>query len=71
MEKLTKRMEFRTWADNMSVPADRRAELLADLEAAPPAAAAYLQPDLGDPGDQEVAAFHLTEGLIVAGRKNR
>lgn len=68
VERLTKRMEFATWADNMSVPEPVRVELLADLETAPAAAATYLAPDLGAPGDQQAAAFHLTEGVIVATR---
>lgn len=74
VEKLVKRMEFATWADNMSVPEPVRATLLADLETAPAAAVTYLQPDLGAPGDQAVAAFHLTEGVVVAEKpvtKNR
>ncbi len=66
VERLTKRMEFSTWADNMSVPESVRVELLADLESAPAAAVAYLEPDLGDPGHQDAAAFHLTEGVIIA-----
>ncbi len=66
VERLRKRMEFRTWADNMDVPEPIRAELLADLEGAPPAAVSYLEPELGRPGDQEAAAFHLTEGIVVA-----
>ena len=66
VERLVKRMEFTTWADNMSVPDEVRVELLRDLEAAPPPAVDYLRPDLGQPGDQSVAAFHLTEGVIVA-----
>jgi len=66
VERLTKRMEFTTWADNMSVPGPVRVELLADLETAPAAAVAYLEPDLGEPGDQDAAAFHLTEGVIIA-----
>ncbi len=66
VEQLTKRMVFETWADNMSVPDPVRVELLADLEAAPAAAVAYLQPELGQPGDQGAAAFHLTEGVIAA-----
>lgn len=70
VERLTKRMEFPTWADNMNVPGPVRVELLADLEAAPPPAVAYLRPDLGQPGDQASAAFHLTEGIVVA-HKNR
>lgn len=70
VERLVKRMEFGVWADNMSVPEPIRAELLADLESAPAPAVAYLEPDLGAPGDQEAAAFHLTEGVVVA-TKNR
>lgn len=68
VERLRKRMEFETWADNMDVPGPVRAELLADLERAPDAAVAYLEPDLGPPGDQRVAAFHLTEGVIIAAK---
>ncbi len=70
MERLSKRMEFQTWADNMSVPGPVRAELLADLESAPPAAVTYLEPDLGEPGQQDAAAFHLTEGVIIATRSS-
>ncbi len=68
VETMAKRMAFSTWADNMDVPGEIRATLLADLETAPPAAARYLRPELGSPGDQEAAAFFLTEGLIVAQR---
>ncbi len=70
IERLTKRMDFTTWADNMSVPGPVRAELLADLESAPPAAVTYLEPDLGEPGQQDAAAFHLTEGVIIATRSS-
>lgn len=66
VETLAKRMVFSAWADNMDVPAEVRAELLADLEQAPPVAAAYLRPELGSPGDQAAAVFHLTEGILVA-----
>ncbi len=65
-ETMAKRMNFHAWVENMSVPTPLRAELLAELESAPDAAAAYLRPELGDAGDQRAAAFHLTEGLIVA-----
>ena len=65
-ETMAKRMGFKMWVENMNVPVPLRSELLAELETAPAAAAAYLRPELGEPGDQETAAFHLTEGLIVA-----
>ncbi len=68
VERLRKRMVFETWADNMSVPDPVRVELLADLESAPAAAVAYLDPELGEPGDQSAAAFHLTEGIVAATR---
>ncbi|MEM9565846.1 MAG: methyltransferase domain-containing protein [Actinomycetota bacterium] len=68
VERLRKRMVFETWADNMSVPDPVRVELLADLESAPDAAVAYLEPELGEPGDQSAAAFHLTEGVVAATR---
>ncbi len=65
-ETMAKRMNFHAWVENMSVPVPLRGELLAELESAPEAAAAYLRPELGEAGDQAAAAFHLTEGLIVA-----
>lgn len=68
-ELMAKRMRFAAWADNMGVEEDRRATLLAELEQAPPRAAAFLRPELGEPGDQETAAFHLTEVVIVARRR--
>lgn len=67
-ETMSKRMGFQMWVDNMSVPADVRVELLQELVDAPAAAAEYLRPELGAPGDQAAAAFHLTEGLVVARR---
>ena len=67
-ETMAKRMEFQAWADNMSVPDGVRVELLQELEQAPEAAAVYLRPDLGAPGDQSRAAFHLTEGILVGRR---
>jgi len=66
VEARRKRMVFTAWADNMSVPGEVRAELLADLERAPAAAVDHLEPELGEPGDQDAAAFHLTEGIVVA-----
>lgn len=68
VERLTKRMAFGAWADNMSVPDPTRVELLADLESAPDEAVAYLRPELGQPGDQAAAAFHLTEGVVIASK---
>lgn len=65
-ETLAKRMGFQAWVENMSVPEDVRRELLQQLEDAPQPAIAYLRPELGEPGDQQAAAFHLTEGIIVA-----
>lgn len=67
-ETMSKRMGFQAWVDNMSVPTDVRVELLAELENAPAAAADYLRPEFTAPGDQAGAAFHLTEGLVVARR---
>jgi ubiquinone/menaquinone biosynthesis C-methylase UbiE len=67
-ETLAKRMEFDAWVENMSVPSQTRVELLAQLEQAPEPAVAYLRPELGPPGDQSAAAFHLTEGILVATR---
>lgn len=65
-ETMAKRMAFQAWTENMSVPEPVRAELLTELETAPPAAKAYLRPEFGDPGDQSAVAFYLTEGIIVA-----
>ncbi|MCL4129097.1 UNVERIFIED_CONTAM: hypothetical protein GTU68_006060 [Idotea baltica] len=67
-ETLAKRMKFDAWTENMSVPSETRVELLAELENAPAAAVAYLRPELGSAGDQGAAAFHLTEGVLVATR---
>ena len=71
VETMAKRMDFEAWTTNMNVPEALRAELLAELEAAPAEAVAYLRPELGQPGDQSAAAFHLTEGLLVGRRPNR
>jgi len=60
-ETMGKKMMFEPWADNMSVPADVRVQLLQDLAGADPAVTAWLRPDLGDE-----PSFVLTEGLFVA-----
>jgi len=60
-ETMGKKMVFEPWADNMSVPAAVRAQLLADLADVDETVAAWLRPDLdGEP------SFVLTEGLFVA-----
>ena len=69
-ETMSKRMVFQAWLDNMSVPDDVRIELFDELENAPAAATAYLRPELGASGDPSAAAFHLTEGLVVAQRSD-
>lgn len=62
-ETAPKQMRFKTWVDNMSVPADVRPGLLGDLLGAPPVVRDFLQPS----GiDQENAGFVLTEALIIA-----
>ncbi len=68
VETMAKRMGFQAWVENMSVPTATRAELLAELEEAPADAKTYLRPEFGDAGDQEAAAFYLTEGLLVGRR---
>ena len=60
-ETMGKKMVFEPWADNMSVPADVRAELLEDLRGASGLVADWLRPDLG-----AEPSFVLTEGLFVA-----
>lgn len=60
-ESMGKKMLFGPWADNMSVPAKVRAELLDDLRSAEGAVAEWLRPDLGNE-----PSFVLTEGLFVA-----
>lgn len=64
-ELMAKRMVFSTWVDNMDVAPEVRASLLADLETAPEPVTAFLRPELGATGDQDAAAFFLTECLIV------
>jgi ubiquinone/menaquinone biosynthesis C-methylase UbiE len=60
-ETMGKEMVFEPWADNMSVPADVRGQLLDDLRDADEVVTAWLRPDLdGEP------SFVLTEGLFVA-----
>lgn len=66
VETMAKRMAFVPWADNMSVPADVRAELLIELKNAPEAATTYLRPEFGSSGDPAEVAFYLTEGIVVA-----
>ena len=70
-ETLAKRMRFQDWVENMSVPADVRVELLAELKDAPEAAATYLRPEFGASGNQSSTAFHLTEGVLVARKPTR
>ena len=62
-ELLAKRMGFVAWADNMSVPADVREELRAELANASADVHAYLRPEDLDGAN---AAFHLTEAVIRA-----
>lgn len=61
VETMGKHMAFGPWADNMSVPDDVRAELLADLGSASAEVRAWLRPELGDQ-----PSFVLTEGLFTA-----
>lgn len=61
VETLGKHMDFTMWVNNMSVPDDVRAELLADLEHADAAVTAWLRPDFEDQ-----PSFVLTEGIFVA-----
>ncbi|MDH3684249.1 MAG: methyltransferase domain-containing protein [Acidimicrobiia bacterium] len=65
-ELLAKRMAFVAWVDNMDVAPELRADLLHALETAPQPATEFLRPELGAPGDQDAAAFHLTECIVVA-----
>lgn len=63
METAGKRMGFRFWVDNMSVPDELRPSLLVDLLDATPAVRAFLRPE---GSTQDDAAFTLTEGLLIA-----
>jgi len=62
-ETMGKKMLFEPWAENMSVPAQVRGELLDDLADATGAVADWLRPDLGSQ-----PSFVLTEGLFVASK---
>ena len=62
-ETAPKLMQFSDWVENMSVPTERRPELLADLLEATPAVRRFLQPN---GTTQEDATFTLTEGLVIA-----
>lgn len=57
-ETAPKRMNFDTWANNMSVPTPLRVELQAELDAAGDDVHQFLRPEAG--------AFYLTEGLFTA-----
>ncbi len=61
VETMGKLMKFVPWAENMSVPDEVRAQLLADLAGANEQVVAWLRPDLGDE-----PSFVLTEGLFTA-----
>ena len=61
-ETMGKTMVFEPWADNMSVPADVRGQLLSDLRSVTGQAREWLRPDV----DTSAPSFVLTEGLFVA-----
>lgn len=63
-ETMGKKMDFKTWADNMSVDLTTRTQLLEDLANAPAGARDWLQPSLADP-----PSFVLTEGLFTAAKE--
>lgn len=65
VETMGKKMGFKMWADNMSVDAATRQELLTDLAQAPVDVAAWLRPHLASGGESE-SHFVLTEGLFRA-----
>ncbi len=62
-EFLPKKMSFRTWINNMSVPEDKVPGLLQMLEEAEPAFRAYAQPNREDDGD---TSFMIAELLLIA-----
>ncbi|NNC78940.1 MAG: class I SAM-dependent methyltransferase [Acidimicrobiales bacterium] len=62
-EAIGKQMSFADWVNNMSVPADDRPSLLADLLDAPEDVLAFLRPTGSTEQD---ATFVLTEGIFVA-----
>ncbi|MEM7096080.1 MAG: methyltransferase domain-containing protein [Actinomycetota bacterium] len=61
VETMGKHMDFRAWADNMSVADDVREALLDDLRSATEDVVDWLRPDVG--GNP---SFVLTEGLFTA-----
>ncbi len=69
-ELLAKEMGFTWWCDNMSVPADVREQLLAELAAADEDVRAFLRPKFGEYEDQSIdpdtTVFYLTEVVLVA-----
>jgi len=65
VETMGKKMDFTPWADNMSVDATTRQELLTDLAQAPADVTAWLRPHLASGGEDE-SHFVLTEGLFRA-----
>lgn len=65
VETIGKQMDFAPWADNMSVDAATRQELLTDLAHAPADVTAWLRPHLASGGEGE-SHFVLTEGLFRA-----
>ena len=60
---MPKKMSFRTWINNMSVPEDKVPGLLQMLEEAEPAFRAYAQPNHEDDGD---TSFMIAELLLIA-----
>lgn len=65
-EFLPKKMSFRSWINNMSVPEVKVPGLLEILENAEPAFQAYVQPQSEDDGD---TSFMIAELLLIA-KKN-
>ena len=66
VETMTKSMNFAGWANNMSVDAATRLELLDDLRNASPLAIDWLMPTIDPDGDQSACAFVLTEGIVIS-----
>lgn len=65
-ETADKRMNFEGWANNMSVAADLRIDLLGQLHDASDGAKAFLRPEFDAADDQANTWFTLTEGILVA-----
>lgn len=65
-EAADKQMGFEAWCDNLSVPGPTRADLLADLFAAPPTVTEFLRPE---GGDETATTFMLTEGILIARKR--